>query len=64
MLHHLVELHVVALELSQASWRVRWNTLDSLPVNHPNPAGGRTEFHCVQYLEIFVLYTYIFTTCL
>lgn len=31
MLHHVVELHVVALELCQASRRVRWKTLDSLP---------------------------------
>jgi len=64
MLHHVVELHVVALELCQASRRVRWKTLDSLPVNQPNPAGGRREFYCVQYLEILLLYTYIFTTYL
>ena len=48
MLHRVVELHVVAIELSQATRRVRWKTLNSLPVNHPNPAGGRREFYCIQ----------------
>jgi hypothetical protein len=53
MLYHVVELHVhvVAIELSQATRRVRWKTLDSLPVNHSNRAGGRRELYCISILK-------------
>lgn len=61
ILHHVVELHVVTIELSQATGRVRWKTLDSLPVNHPKPAGGQREFYCISvawYICIMYLHIY------
>jgi hypothetical protein len=60
MLHHVVELHSVAIELSQATRGVKRKTLDSLPVGHPNPAGVQREnliaFSSLKYLYYIPIY--------